>query len=129
MQVPARRLVAFIIDYLLVIVAVCIAIAILLVNNTSEDVLINVAGAICFVMLIMKDSLGGASIGKRIMGIAIRKYSNAADTPNIIVLAIRNLLICLWPIELLVFIVDHEHRRLSDRMFDVTVIDNRGEAR
>ncbi|MGE5397009.1 MAG: RDD family protein [Chitinophagales bacterium] len=124
MQVPSRRIIAFIIDYLLTFCLLGIVIIISLINHCLETVQNHYVFTIIAMLFFLKDSVQGASIGKRLMGIVIRKYSQPDKVPNLFILLIRNLLICLWPIELVFFIVDHEHRRILDRILDTQVVSN-----
>ncbi|MGE5397010.1 MAG: RDD family protein [Chitinophagales bacterium] len=127
MQVPSRRIVAFIIDYSIMFCLTGLVVTILLINHCLETVQGYYVFTPIVILFYLKDSVQGASIGKRLMGIELRKYSQPDKIPNLFILFVRNLLIFIWPIELVFFIIDHEHRRLSDRIFDTQVVSNRQE--
>lgn len=77
---------------------------------------------VVFVVYFMKDSVRGMSPGRFILGIAVRDEADLEKCPNIFRLALRNLLIVIWPIEFLVLTFSKEKRRLGDRLAKTIVI-------
>lgn len=77
----------------------------------AKSQLIGLLSVLCFVF---KDSVAGASPGKFLMGIAVRKYSQPQVTPSLFALAIRNTTLCIWPIEGLVMVLNSSKRRMGD---------------
>lgn len=123
------RLLAFIIDHL--ILSIVLMPIVLIVNfdsffyPTAENASrpfetfypILIAWLIVFYM---KDFIGGRSIGKRIIRIGVRDYSDAQKTPGIMRLFLRNLFLLLWPIELILLLLTG--KRLGDRLAKTTVV-------
>lgn len=71
-------------------------------------------GLLSVLFFIFKDSVNGASPGKFLMGIAVRKYRQPQMTPSLFALALRNTTLCIWPIEGLVMVFNSSKRRMGD---------------
>lgn len=68
--------------------------------------------ALGMIYYLLKDTYQGRSVGKRVIGIAVRDIENSSITPGSIRLIIRNITTFLWPIELLLLIL--MRRRIGD---------------
>ena len=68
--------------------------------------------ALGMIYYLLKDTYQGRSVGKRVIGIAVRDFENSSITPGSIRLIIRNITTFLWPIELLLLIL--MRRRIGD---------------
>jgi hypothetical protein len=72
------------------------------------------------VLIILKDIFNGRSIGKCILGICVKDKMDLSSTPNIFRLMARNILLLLWPVELLTFLI--MNKRLGDVLVKTVVI-------
>ncbi|TCM95704.1 putative RDD family membrane protein YckC [Paenibacillus sp. BK033] len=121
-----NRLLAFFIDYILVLL-IFVPISILINLNSTEENSnrpFEIFYPLLFLVLFVfynRDLIDGRSIGKRIVGIGVRDQSNVQHTPGIIRLFFRNVLLILWPLELLFFIITG--RRLGDRLLKTKVVE------
>ena len=77
---------------------------------------------VIFVVYFMKDSIRGMSPGRFVLGIAVRDHAEPNTTPNILRLALRNLLIVIWPVEFFVLAFSKQKRRLGDRLAKTIVV-------
>ncbi|NIK69526.1 putative RDD family membrane protein YckC [Paenibacillus sp. BK720] len=121
-----NRLLAFFIDYILVLL-IFVPISILINLNSTEENSnrpFEIFYPLLFLVLFVfynRDLIDGRSIGKRIVGIGVRDQSNVQHTPGIIRLFFRNVPLILWPLELLFFIITG--RRLGDRLLKTKVVE------
>ena len=76
-----------------------------------------------------KDSFRGISFGRWIMGIMVRDQNNTNNTPPFIALYFRNLLLCIWPIELITLWASRSKRRIGDMLFNTVVVENPQKAK
>jgi uncharacterized RDD family membrane protein YckC len=72
----------------------------------------NLVLALGMIYYLFKDIYQGRSLGKRVLGIAVRDNENSSLIPGSLRLITRNLTIFLWPIELLLLIL--MRRRIGD---------------
>ena len=77
---------------------------------------------VIFVIYFMKDSFRGISPGRFVIGIAVRDHAEPNATPGILRLALRNLLIIIWPVEFFVLAFSKQKRRLGDRLAKTIVV-------
>ncbi len=96
----------------------------LMIENKSTLLLfyiliLNIIFAITF---ISKDIIKGISLGKMIMGIAVRDEKNHNITPPLYKLMLRNLTLIFWPIEVIMLILSKQ--RLGDKYAQTAVIKN-----
>jgi uncharacterized RDD family membrane protein YckC len=82
-----------------------------------------VAIQISFFLFLLKDALNGKSIGKKIMGLAVRDSRDYNKTPNILILFLRNIFLILWPVELIIIFIDKKNQRLGDIILGATVVE------
>src|SRR5262245_28743940 len=114
-----RRICAFLIDH---VVIVFLMVAIIFLRVASQDMsdvdlfatMLPVM-SVGFLLYFAKDSINGISLGKGIMGIAVRDEKNPELTPSFVRLFVRNLFYIIWPVEFLVLIANSDKRRLGDR--------------
>lgn len=71
---------------------------------------------VAFVVYCSKDVINGASIGKRIFGLAVRNSRNSTETPSVPKLFLRNTLTFIWPIEFLILVFSEEKTKIGDRI-------------
>jgi len=71
-----------------------------------------------------KDSFGGISIGKWIMGIMVRDGRDITIVPSLGRLFVRNLFIVIWPVEFIVMASNEDKKRIGDRVAKTSVIKN-----
>lgn len=113
-----KRIIAFLIDWVALCCLQSMIIGVFLLPNIrsiSSSLLISsivTATIITFSINLLKDSVNGMGLGKRIMKIGIRKEENSTQIPSIVQLVIRNLFIILWPIEVL--LLAKNGKRLGD---------------
>ncbi|MCL2618736.1 MAG: cytochrome c oxidase assembly factor Coa1 family protein [Defluviitaleaceae bacterium] len=103
-----RRLLAFVIDH------ICITIVAMFSFWILEGFFM--AGLVGVLLYLCKDVTGGASIGKRVVGLAVR-YSEEPDTvPEVPALMLRNIFSFLWPLELLMIMFSRNKRKIGDNL-------------
>lgn len=68
--------------------------------------------ALGMIYFLLKDIYQGRSIGKRVLGIAVRDIGNPSAKPGTLRLVVRNITVILWPVELLLLIL--KRRRIGD---------------
>lgn len=128
-----KRIAAFIIDH----VIFCVFSGMLFyifsfitnvnLKTISFESLVNIVNRIIITILVIyifKDCIGGRSIGKRIIGIAVREKADLNKVPNFAKLILRNLFILIWPVEFFVLILDKENCRLGDKLSKTLVVMN-----
>jgi uncharacterized RDD family membrane protein YckC len=69
-----------------------------------------------------KDLVGGQSLGRAIFAIAVRDAGAPDETPSAGRLIRRNLLLPLWPVELVALLLSPTRQRIGDRMADTCVV-------
>ena len=82
-----------------------------------------------FLAYFMKDCIGGASPGKRLMGLRVRDESNHQITPKFWSLFVRNLFIAIWPVEFIVLATSKDKQRIGDRIAKTIVIRDEAKVR
>ncbi|GMK48628.1 hypothetical protein PghCCS26_57580 [Paenibacillus glycanilyticus] len=121
-----NRLLAFFIDYILVLF-IFVPISILInINSTEENSNwpFEIFYPLLFLVLFVisnRDLIGGRSIGKRIVGLGVRDYSNPDNTPGKWRLFLRNISLIVWPVELFLLLI--KGRRLGDLIMKTKVIE------
>jgi uncharacterized RDD family membrane protein YckC len=75
------------------------------------------------ILFFSKDSFRGISAGRWIMGIMVRNESDN-HVPSYIRLLIRNLFIIIWPVELIVLLVNNNKGRIGDKVTKTIVVKN-----
>ena len=121
-----KRVVAFIIDHIII----CVLLIPLFIFSTWNDLTQNPEKMLSliwpFVLIIffvycMRDLFGGASIGKRAVGIAVKTLTETEITA--FQLIIRQLLTFIWPIEVLVILESKDKRKIGDRIAKTDVYE------
>jgi uncharacterized RDD family membrane protein YckC len=121
------RIFAFIIDYaILNFVALALIALIIIAGEKENDALMFSSSFGGFILLFLifgfKDTFKGQSIGKRLIGIAVRKQENQNETPSVLKLFLRNLTHVLGWIEFIVLAVDKDKQRLGDKLAKTVVV-------
>ena len=126
-----RRIVAYIIDHcvmtFLIVILVFLAIGPnFLSDSGSGKVIITLFVVVLPGLLIYfaKDSIKGISLGKWIMGIMVRDSKVPINVPSFGMLLLRNLLMIIWPVELIVLIVSDKKKRIGDNIANTIVVKN-----
>jgi uncharacterized RDD family membrane protein YckC len=126
-----RRIAAFFIDHILF--TFCIVMGIFLMVGTEfEDIrgaLIRIVGMLAILIpglfiYTAKDTVKGISPGKWVMGIMVRDANDPTKVPNFGRLLVRNLLIFIWPVEMIILATNPERRRLGDQIGKTVVLNN-----
>lgn len=99
----------------------------LVIQSKDLSGLLPFYGSITFVML-FKD-IFGRSLGKLLLGMTIRKIENLEQRPSFFVLLQRNLMLLLFPLEVIVILRDSYARRLSDKWWGTVVLDDKKAVR
>ena len=121
-----ERLLAFLIDLIIVSFLQGIAMLILLINlagKTSADKLLNLiflVTGISSLILFFKDIFKGVSLGKRIFKLAVRNIETY-QVPSKMELLIRNITYILWMIDFPMYLFSKEKRRLGDNIANTDV--------
>lgn len=79
---------------------------------------------VAFLIFICKDFVKGISLGRWIMGIMVRDFHDHKKIPQKWKLMIRNMLLVVWPIELLVMMLSKSKQRLGDKIAKTLVLNN-----
>lgn len=118
-----ERLIAFGIDYLLLITFQGIVGQILMLNTDNSNLvnMILFLTLITSVIMFCKDLIKGQSIGKRIMKIAVVNADDLTICSNPFKLILRNITLPLWPIEAILFLSSENGVRLGDKLTNTTV--------
>ena len=82
--------------------------------------------AISSIYLIFRDTLGGRSLGKRLMKLCVRASDDDRGLISPSRLVLRNLFVVLWPIEAILLLSGKD--RLGDRVAKTTVVQIEGTA-
>jgi len=77
-----------------------------------------------FIVYCFKDCLYGISPGKYVVGIAVRDKDDYLKTPNVFHLFLRNILLIIWPLEILMLILSKKKQRLGDIIAKTIVVRN-----
>jgi len=119
-----KRLGAFIIDHIilsLISTAVFFLYCFKNINQNAE----NFFSAFPIYMVIVifiycfKDIVGGASLGKRIIGLTVRSNNDSKIKPSVFKLFFRNVFSFVWPVELITLLCSK--RKFGDRIFGTDV--------
>ncbi|MEP6735764.1 MAG: RDD family protein [Chryseolinea sp.] len=127
----SKRIGAFLIDHI-TIAFLMVAIIFLSIGPDfmSDDGMGHMMTTMISVMVpgmlvyIGKDSIGGISFGKWVIGLMVRDASNPDEVPTVGILFVRNLLLVIWPIEFIVLASNADKRRLGDRIAKTIVVEN-----
>ena len=126
-----RRIAAFIIDHFvmtfLMVSIVFIALGSNFIDENSPGKMTTIMLSVMipgFLLYFAKDSLGGVSVGKWIMGIMVRDENNPNEIPSFGRLFLRNLFIIIWPVEFIVLATNDQKKRLGDRIAKTIVVKN-----
>ncbi|MCL2812026.1 MAG: RDD family protein [Clostridia bacterium] len=114
-----RRLVAFLIDHVILSLILVFGFFFYAGDSITEapEKMFSLFPMFMFVVFFaycLKDIFGGASIGKRIMGLVVRCNDNSELKPSPLKLFCRNIFSFLWPIEL--FMIRRSKRKLGDNL-------------
>ena len=112
-----KRILSFIIDFILIAVLFMITNVVSFIGFKYDAYYILLG--VCMLVFIMKDIIGGQSIGKRIMKIKI--IAKDGSKPSIFRLILRNITISIWPIEFIILSLGKE--KLGDRMAKTKIIE------
>lgn len=126
-----RRVVAFFIDHF-VLTFLIVAIAFIALGpdfmneNNAGEIIIKMwfVMLLGFILYCAKDSIGGISPGKWIMGIMVRDETHPNEIPSFKRLFLRNLYIIIWPVEVIVLAINDECKRLGDQSAKTLVLKN-----
>ncbi|MFK8008399.1 MAG: RDD family protein [Saprospiraceae bacterium] len=130
----SSRIAAFFLDHF--IASFCIAMVFLFFieiekGGELDESDFNLFIGIIFTMIICyfgKDFYKGISLGKWMFGLMVRDERNPAKVPSFLRLFLRNLLIVIWPIEL-ILLFTNDGKRLGDKVAKTIVIENSNGAR
>lgn len=123
------RLFAFLIDHLSLTLVIVLPLLLLLTNDDTPDntdifFLFPVFIIVSMLFYFCKDFIKGASLGKWLLGLTVREQKNLDSTPSLMNLFLRNLTIVIWPVELIVLLVDKNKRRLGDKLGKTVVVQS-----
>lgn len=123
------RLFALIVDYLLAVTLIKVFDQALmgadwdLKPEPTSDVAATVVWVVAlFALMVLKDSLGGRSLGKWIAGMAIRQLDDLEQTPRLWHLWGRNLSLIVFPLDGALIFFDAFYRRAGERLFGTVVL-------
>lgn len=126
-----RRIAAFMIDHMLLTFLMVSITFLALGPNFMDDDSITKMGATMaavmipgFLLYFGKDSMGGKSPGKWVMGIMVRDVESPTKNPSIGKMFVRNLFLIIWPVEFIVLATSEERKRLGDKTVKAWVVRN-----
>lgn len=125
-----RRIAAFLIDhFVMTFLIVLLVFASLGTSFFDQPDAFDVAKVlpvmlVGFLFYFAKDSIKGISLGKWIMGIAVRDSADVNNVPSFGRLLLRNLFIIVWPVEFIVLAMSPEKKRLGDKVAHTIVLSN-----
>lgn len=117
-----ERLVAAIIDDFLFTIIMVLAIMGFALINQHGEIVVLIVFLVIMILFLLKDLIKGRSIGKLIMGIAVRSFEDPTRIPEKWRLIIRNLFLLMWPVDLFVMFFNHQGQRLGDKIAGTIVI-------
>lgn len=124
-----QRIVAFLIDHTFIIMST-MAIILLVAGDVFSGkasfliIKIILAMLFCVIAYMGKDAVNGRSLGKRIVGIMVRDFSDHNIVPPIGRLFKRNLPVFFWPFEFLGISNDPNKQRSGDKKANTIVLQN-----
>ncbi len=71
---------------------------------------------------VCKDTVGGQSVGKRVLKIYVKAGTNFDQTPNLQMLILRNLSALVWYVDVALVIFNGENRKLGDLLVGTKVV-------
>jgi uncharacterized RDD family membrane protein YckC len=114
-----KRLVAMIIDFAIIML---ISQVFVFMSFIEQNYLMKITFSIMFSLFLCRDNLNGQSLGKRLMKIQVVDNSTM-QTVTSFKYILRNLFLCVWPIELLLVLINGD-RRLGDYVAKTKIIIN-----
>ncbi|GHV17559.1 hypothetical protein FACS1894169_12950 [Bacteroidia bacterium] len=119
----SKRLMSLLIDGLILMVICMFLISILLILNLAQNIACRILLlSILFSLFFCKDILfRGQSIGKRNLKLKVQDVSNQKTT--LLRLILRNLFIVVWPIEIVLILINPQ-RRFGDIIFGTKLVSD-----
>ncbi|MCL2851727.1 MAG: RDD family protein [Defluviitaleaceae bacterium] len=113
-----KRLCAFLIDHVALTVFLMIGLFGFAWDylQTSIEYVLPVFMLVVLICYCSKDIFGGAGLGKRVMGLAVRSSEDAELTPSPFKLFLRNILTFVWPLEVIMLLCSNDKRKIGDRI-------------
>jgi tetratricopeptide (TPR) repeat protein/uncharacterized RDD family membrane protein YckC len=129
MDTRLRRIFAYVIDHYCF--ASLGALVALVLSFVAWDA--SLVGVISFLLMLilvslylLKDIVQGQSLGKYIMGIAVRKTREEYLSPSLKQVVVRNVLLLWMPVELVVWLKQRGRRRFGDQLTRTFVVQKAG---
>lgn len=115
-----KRLIAFLIDLLLIVIIVNMFF--FATQTVKSQLFVQFLSAMMVTMLLCKDCISGKSAGKRIMKIEIANEKEG-EKISAVSCIVRNIFVVLWIIEILVLFISKE-KRIGDYVAKTKVVSN-----
>lgn len=115
-----KRLIAFLIDLLLI--AIIVNMFFFATQTVKSQLLVQFLSAMMVTMLLCKDCINGKSAGKRIMKIEIANEKEG-EKISAVSCIVRNIFVVLWIIEIFVLFISKE-KRIGDYVAKTKVVSN-----
>ncbi|MDV2582374.1 RDD family protein [Alkalibacillus haloalkaliphilus] len=128
LQLASRksRIFAFMIDHFILTLIAVFPLLFFVFNDEfiNENIFPVLSSWISIILIIyfLKDLCRGVSVGKLIVGIAVRDGENGDNVPNKMRLFLRNLLLIVWPIEIILLATNKRKKRLGDQVANTDVV-------
>jgi len=121
-----RRFFAFSIDHTIFITILTMPFMLFVSNSTQEngDLIVSmfpILMIIAFFVYCLKDIVNGRSLGKYLLGIAVRNSSNSMEKPPASKLILRNVFTFVWPIEFIALAFSKKKMKFGDQIADTDV--------
>lgn len=125
----SSRIFAFIIDHFILTLIIVFPFFFILMNEELQLVFkfafIGIWIFLALILYALKDSFKGKSIGKHMMGIAVRDENQQGDVPSISRLFLRNIMLVIWPVEFIILAANDRKQRLGDKIAHTIVVKER----
>jgi len=114
-----ERLFSFLIDYLIILILAGVFFGLLLQVNEG---LSWISFIILGILILLKDILGGQSIGKRILKIAVREEVDFQKEPKKRKLILRNITTFIWFFDLIYILFNKNNQKIGDKLAGTVVV-------
>jgi uncharacterized RDD family membrane protein YckC len=129
---PWRRILAFFLDIIFIVCFVRFALFPIFIAKNWDIVFhfqksIVIPAVVAALLLLLKDSLFGVSVGKFFCSIGIKKVKKNTPIPTFLELFIRNIPLFLLPVELFLLVFHRYSRRWGDYLVGSFVLNSSNE--
>lgn len=114
-----KRVLAFLVDYFCLCILGTLVFMIIFYDRELDKTFVIGFSVWCIIGTLLKDVFG-QSLGKRIGKIKITTQDG--NKPPIYKLLLRNITVCIWPLELIAAMISESDTRISDKLLGLRVV-------